>query len=311
MLVRRARRSLSVLLAAGLALLLSAGLTACTGEPTERPAGAPRRWRRPRRTPAATPSPTALPRPPQRPRPDAHRDALAYSYRHRRLADACRQDAVADADRGSHADRLHTADPLAYSHRHAVAYTNSNPGSAHHRRGPRHPRSRYGRGAGGGGPHARALRGGGGSAVGSRPVPARSGDGRAVEGWVRSLAGAARGGALGGQPWNVSDDHRRLTEQSLCELGGRTEILHDRQTGRTYAWDRSRIEFDQWWGTGPRRTAPLPARHLRCLRGDGRRTAARGAVHAPTGRALHQPQPAATSSSASASNVSRATASTS
>ena len=28
-------------------------------------------------------------------------------------------------------------------------------------------------------------------------------------------------------------------------------VLHDRQTGRTYTWDRSRIEFDRWWGTGP------------------------------------------------------------
>ncbi len=75
MLVRHARRSMSVLLAAGLALLLSAGLTACTGEPEERPPApatatpSPAAAGTPSPTASPTARPTPSPTPPQTPSP--------------------------------------------------------------------------------------------------------------------------------------------------------------------------------------------------------------------------------------------------
>ena len=71
MLVRHARRSLSVLLAAGLALLLSAGLTACTGEPEERPPAPAAATPSPTVVPSPLPTPTATPPPTPTPTPTA------------------------------------------------------------------------------------------------------------------------------------------------------------------------------------------------------------------------------------------------
>ena len=70
----------------------------------------------------------------------------------------------------------------------------------------------------------------------------------AVEGWVRSLA------AL---PEEERETARRASDDIAVSPSNRfvswagQGTLHDRHTGRTYAWDRGSIEFDRWWGTGP------------------------------------------------------------
>ncbi len=69
-----------------------------------------------------------------------------------------------------------------------------------------------------------------------------------VEGWVRSLAGLPE--EERGTAWNVSDDIAVSPSNRFVSWAGQG-TLHDRQTGRTYVWDRGRIEFDRWWGTGP------------------------------------------------------------
>ena len=69
-----------------------------------------------------------------------------------------------------------------------------------------------------------------------------------VEAWVRSLAALSEEerseAPLASEDLDVSPSNRFV---SWAAHG----ILYDRHTGRTYAWDRSRIEFDLWWGTGP------------------------------------------------------------
>ena len=69
-----------------------------------------------------------------------------------------------------------------------------------------------------------------------------------VEGWVRSLAGLPE--EERGTAWNVSDDIAVSPSNRFVSWAGQA-VLNDRQTGRTYEWDRGRIEFDRWWGTGP------------------------------------------------------------
>ena len=69
----------------------------------------------------------------------------------------------------------------------------------------------------------------------------------AVETWVRSLAALSEDerseAPFASEDLDVSPSNRFV---SWAGHG----VLHDRQTGRTYAWDRNRIEFDRWWGTG-------------------------------------------------------------
>ena len=69
-----------------------------------------------------------------------------------------------------------------------------------------------------------------------------------VEGWVRSLALLPE--EERGTAWNVSDDIAVSPSNRFVSWAGQA-VLNDRQTGRTYEWDRGRIEFDRWWGTGP------------------------------------------------------------
>ena len=69
-----------------------------------------------------------------------------------------------------------------------------------------------------------------------------------VEAWVRSLALLPE--EERGTAWNVSDDIAVSPSNRFVSWAGQA-VLNDRQTGRTYAWDRNRIEFDRWWGTGP------------------------------------------------------------
>ena len=69
----------------------------------------------------------------------------------------------------------------------------------------------------------------------------------AVEGWVRSLAGLPE--EERGTAWNVSDDIAVSPSNRFVSWAGQG-TLHDRHTGRSYVWDRGRIEFDPWWGTG-------------------------------------------------------------
>ena len=68
-----------------------------------------------------------------------------------------------------------------------------------------------------------------------------------VETWVSSLAALSEEERSAAS--RASDDLDVSPSNRFVSWAAH-EILHDRQTGRTYTWDRSRIEFDLWWGTG-------------------------------------------------------------
>ena len=279
MLMRCARRSLPLLLAPALALTMSVGLTACTSEPGDAPP-----------TPvAATPSPTLVPSP--SPAADghtnanAHRDALAGT------------DAIADAHTRAHRDAFADSHGDAHTNRDALAnaYADGNAPAPTPTATPAPLITAEDLGirevdtaealAAAGLTHVRYAAG--------EEVPWDPGlfllgvSTGAVEGWVRSLAALPE--EERGTAWNVSDNLYVSPSNRFVSWAGHG-VLHDRQTGRTYALDRGSIEFDRWWGTGPGRASAFPPREFRGLRGDGCRDAARGAVHAPARRAFHQPQ---------------------
>ena len=83
--------------------------------------------------------------------------------------------------------------------------------------------------------------------MGPRAVPAGRATG-AVEGWVRSLAALPEEERE--TACRASDDIAVSPSNRFVSWAGQG-TLHDRHTGRTYAWDRGSIEFDRWWGTGP------------------------------------------------------------
>ena len=128
-----------------------------------------------------------------------------------------------------------------------------------------------------------------------------------VESWVRSLAALSEEERY--EARRASDDLDVSPSNRFVSWAGHG-MLYDRHTGRTYELDSSAVEFDRWWGTGPGERLlfrlAAPARSWRwtpiCGPWRGSSFHRESASPAPT---------AATSSSASASNVSRATASTS
>ena len=66
-----------------------------------------------------------------------------------------------------------------------------------------------------------------------------------VDGWVYSLAGLSEEERL---------EARSASDDISVSPGNRflmwPSVLHDRHTGRTYAWDGSSARFDRWWGYG-------------------------------------------------------------
>ena len=70
----------------------------------------------------------------------------------------------------------------------------------------------------------------------------------AVEGWVRSLAGLPAEERTPGL--HAGDYKLDISPGNRFVSWGDPSLLHDRQTGRTYTWDRSKIDLDRWWGSG-------------------------------------------------------------
>ena len=66
-----------------------------------------------------------------------------------------------------------------------------------------------------------------------------------VEGWVRAITALSDEERRGAK--HVSDD-LGVSPSSRFLSWAAHGILHDRHTGRSYALDASRIEFDRWWG---------------------------------------------------------------
>ena len=277
MLVRCARRSLVLLLVAGLALLLSAGLTACSerAEPSAPPPpavatpcayahrhrDAHSATRRPAPSPTASPAPTApatpspTPTPTATPSPDADRDAHASSHR------------------GALDQR-----PLLHGDTRA----------AHHRRGPRHPRGRHRRGAGGGrASRTRATR----RARRRRGTPACSCSTWRRARWRRGSRSLAALSEEERSAASRASDDLDVSPSNRFVSWAAHEILHDRQTGRTYARGigagSSSIE---WWGTGPgeRLLFRLASSGAFVAMDAELRPVAR--FDASAGRALHQPR---------------------
>ena len=254
MLVRHARRSMSVLLAAGLALLLSAGLTACTGEPEERPPApatatpapaatetpSPTSTATPSPTPAATPSPTptAAPTPSPAPSPTPTVPARTPTPTPTATPSATQTPSTTPTATPSPSPTppptptpTATATPAPLITAEDLGIREVDTAEALAAAGLTHVRYAAG-----------------------EEVPWDPGlfllevESGVVEGWVRSLAGLPE--EERGTAWNVSDDIAVSPSNRFVSWAGHG-VLHDRQTGRTYALDRGSIEFDRWWGTGP------------------------------------------------------------
>ena len=265
MLVRSARRSLSPLLAAALAL--STGLSGLH----RRAGGAP----------ADARGGDAL--------ADGRPGALANSRRpHQRLAAHANRDALADSRRDALAHsqpRLPRPRPTETptptpSHRGALdhAHSHGDTRAAHHRRGPRHPRGRHGRGACGCGPHARPLRRGRGGAVGPRPVPARRGvrRGRGVGRLRGRFGGRGRNGGWNRICWNPP-----VSGQPLPGAPWRRPPRPDDRAnvrGRRSACAVVVPERSGWVGIRTGRTPRPPVQRPAGVRGGGCRDAGGGAT---------------------------------
>ena len=230
MLVRCARRSLPLLIAAALALSMSVGLTACTGERAEAPpppavatpsptptaTATPSPAASPASTAPATPSPTPTetpsPAPTAAPSPTPTPTATpspAPTATPSPTPTATPAPLITAEDLGIR--EVDTAEALAAAGLTHVRY-------AAGEEVPWDP--------------------------GLFLLDVQSG---AVEGWVRSLALLPE--EKRGTAWNVSDDIAVSPSNRFVSWAGQA-VLNDRQTGRTYVWDRGRIEFDLWWGTG-------------------------------------------------------------
>ena len=69
-----------------------------------------------------------------------------------------------------------------------------------------------------------------------------------VESWVRSLAALSEEERY--EARRASDDLDVSPSNRFVSWAGHG-MLYDRHTGRTYELDSSAVEFDRWWGTGP------------------------------------------------------------
>ena len=229
MLMRCARRSLVLLIAATLALSMSVGLTACTGERAEAPpppavaTPAPTATATPTAsatpapsptaspaptapaTPSPTPTPTATPSPTPTATPSPAPTATPSPTHTAPLAPL-----ITAEDLGIR--EVDTADALAAAGLTHVRYAASE-------EMPWDP--------------------------GLFLLDVETGE---VDAWARSLAALSEeertAASRASDDLDVSPSNRFV---SWADHG----VLYDRHTGRTYALDRSRLEFDRWWGTGP------------------------------------------------------------
>ena len=233
MLVRCARRSLPLLIAAALALLLSAGLTACTGERAEAPpppavatpspaptaTATPTASATPAPSPTASPAPTAPATPSPTPTPTATPSPTptATPSRH--------------SHRGALATPTPTATPAPLITAEDLGIREVDTAEALAAAGLTHVRYAAGEEA----PWDPGL----------FLLDVATGE---VDAWARSLAALSEeertAASRASDDLAVSPSNRFV---SWADHG----VLYDRHTGRTYALDRSRLEFDRWWGTGP------------------------------------------------------------
>ncbi len=226
MLVHRTRRSLPPLLAAVLALSLAAGLAACDGGPEEPPPPAAA-------SPAATPTPTPeappAPTPTTTPSPTPTTVASPAATPTPTTTPApAPTPAVTPSPTPSPTP---TATPAPLITAEDLSIREVNTAEALAAAGLTHARYEAGEEA----PWDPGL----------FLLDVATGE---VEAWVRSLAALPEREREAAR--NAADDLDASPSNRFVSWAGQG-VLHDRQTGRTYTWDRSRIEFDLWWGTGP------------------------------------------------------------